>query len=302
MGVPIFVVGFQRSGTTLLQRLLGGHPDIAAAPETHYFFRIYDLRDYYGDLAEAPNLRRAVADLLHPPIPLLDDCRFDDDQLFERVRRRGASYATLLDELLNDLVRREGASRWSEKSPGQPLAQIFEVFPSAQVVHLSRDVVDVIASSLATSWNDGSAVELAGRWGRFERATHATAAQLPPGRYLHVRYEELVLEPRETLAGICGFLGVEPCVDEMLAAQSGMSVVPSFARGWLSKVGAPIDSSSVGKGRAVLSERQQAEIRAAADGGATAPSPAPVAPTATPRERYEATQQFLRDLHDRARR
>ena len=36
---PIFVVGYQRSGTTLLQALLGAHHRIAGPPETHFIFR-----------------------------------------------------------------------------------------------------------------------------------------------------------------------------------------------------------------------------------------------------------------------
>src|SRR5579884_827441 len=70
---PIFVVGFQRSGTTLLQALLGAHPRIASPPETYFITRIYHLRDYWGDLRDAARLRRVVEETVHPPIPLLAD-------------------------------------------------------------------------------------------------------------------------------------------------------------------------------------------------------------------------------------
>lgn len=301
MPSPIFVVGFQRSGTTLLQELLGGHPEIVAAPEVHYFFRIYDLRDYYGDLGDDRNLRRVVEDLLHPPIPLLDDCGFDADRLFRRVRARGADYASLLDELLRDLAEREGAQRWSEKSPGQPLARIFELFPDAQALHITRDVVDVVASSMATTWNDRSASELARQWARFERATSAMTDRLTSAEYLPIRYEDLVRSPREQLARICEFLDVQPCVDEMLAGQSRMSAVPRFALGWLSKVGQPIDTASVGRGREDLSKQQQAEIRAAADGPADPVSSSADRPDLTPQQRWELTQEFFRELNARAK-
>jgi len=70
---PIFVVGFQRSGTTLLQSLLGAHPRIAAPPEVHFFFRIHQLRDYWGDLAETANAAQAS----HDPAMLLRGPMFE---------------------------------------------------------------------------------------------------------------------------------------------------------------------------------------------------------------------------------
>lgn len=298
---PIFVVGFQRSGTTLLQELLGGHPEIAAVPEVHYLFRIHDLRDHYGDLTDGANLRRAVHDLLHPPLPLLDDCGVSDERLLERVSARGPGYDTLLDELLLEIADRRGARRWSEKSAGQPLAQLVELFPAAQVVHISRDVVDVVASSVATPWNDHSAVELAGQWGRFESATRAAGASLPDDRYQPVCYEQLVNDPRATLSAVCRFLDVQPCLDEMLAATARMAAVPTFALGWLSRVGQPIDTASVGRGSAVLTEEERQAVRAeAAAAAARPPSVAPTGAVLTPAERWQETQDFFRRLGERA--
>lgn len=42
---PLFVIGFQRSGTTLLQALLGAHPRIAAPPEIYYVARVAEHQD-----------------------------------------------------------------------------------------------------------------------------------------------------------------------------------------------------------------------------------------------------------------
>src|SRR5436309_3360296 len=41
---PIFVVGFSRSGTTLLQALLGAHSRISAPPEIAFFARVWRHR------------------------------------------------------------------------------------------------------------------------------------------------------------------------------------------------------------------------------------------------------------------
>lgn len=300
--MPIFVVGFQRSGTTLLQGLLGAHPDVAAAPETHYFFRIHDLRDYYGDLGTDEVLRQVVHDLLHPPIPLLDDCGFDEDAVFARIRARGATYATVLDELLLDFAERQGASRWSEKSPGQPLSSILSLFPDAQILHITRDPVDVIASSLDTSWNDRSVEELAGRWRRFEAATGAAAAGLPATQYLPVRYEALVSQPAAELSTICHFLGIDARRADLADGDRRLISVPSFADRWLWRVGHPIDTRSIGRGRQVLSAAQQAAVQAIIDAdppSAPASAVGPAGPSLTPAHRYERTQRFFAELADR---
>ena len=70
MNRPIFVVGFQRSGTTLLQSLLGAHPRIAAPPEMHFVFRVAALADYFGDLADDDNLARALHETINPHVPI----------------------------------------------------------------------------------------------------------------------------------------------------------------------------------------------------------------------------------------
>ncbi|MBV9254358.1 MAG: sulfotransferase, partial [Actinobacteria bacterium] len=116
---PIFVVGYERSGTTLLQAMLGAHPHIAAPPELHYLLRIGELRDYYGDLADDASLRHALHDTLNPPLDILAGCGFDEDVLFEAARPTDRSYRALLQVVMDDFARRHGKARWSEKTPGQ---------------------------------------------------------------------------------------------------------------------------------------------------------------------------------------
>src|SRR4051812_1404298 len=104
--LPIFVVGFQRSGTTLLQAMLGAHPAIAAPPETHFIFRIAGLADYYGDLADDTLLRRALHDAINPVMPVFEHCGFDEERLFMRAKRGKRSYRGLFDTILDDYAER----------------------------------------------------------------------------------------------------------------------------------------------------------------------------------------------------
>ena len=203
---PIFVVGFQRSGTTLLQSMLGAHPAIAAPPETYFVLRIAALRDYYGDLSDDDNLRRVLHDTIHPPLPLLAGLGLDEDRLFEIARTRPRDYTTVLDVMMEEIARRWGRRRWSDKSPGQPAHAVLALFPHAQVVHIVRDPRDVIASSLETPWTSGSARQIARQWRHFTLACLRAGLESGPRRYLMVRYEDLTREPEVVLRRICHFL------------------------------------------------------------------------------------------------
>lgn len=204
---PIFVVGFQRSGTTLLQSLLGSHPRIAAPPEMYFLFRIARLAAYYGDLADDDNLRRAVHDALHPPIDLLTASAFDDEAVFERARRNPRTMRGLLDAIMQDFTERHGKARWSEKSPGQTVRAIRKLVPEAQIVHIVRDPRDVIASSLKTPWTGSGAYSLATQWRTFTRLNVRIGLGLGSASFLQVRYEDLTRDPASTLALVFSFLG-----------------------------------------------------------------------------------------------
>src|SRR4051812_27934164 len=105
-GRPVFVIGFQRSGTTLLQALLGSHRRIAAPPETYFFYRVAEQAEYFGDLSDDGNLRRALHEALNPPVDLFQHCGFDFEKLFERARRRRRTYGALFDTIMSDFAER----------------------------------------------------------------------------------------------------------------------------------------------------------------------------------------------------
>src|SRR3954465_14996704 len=76
---PIFVVGFPRSGTTLIHALIGAHPRIAAPPEMHYFVRIGRHWGHWGDLSEDASLRRVIDAAVNTP--KFVNCGFDIDRI-----------------------------------------------------------------------------------------------------------------------------------------------------------------------------------------------------------------------------
>jgi sulfotransferase family protein len=262
LSLPIFVVGYQRSGTTLLQALLGSHPRIAAPPETYFMSRIADLADYYGDLADDEALRRALHDTLNPAVPLFATCGFDEDRLFERIRAGNRSYRALLEGVMADFAARRGKRRWCEKTPGQPAASVLALFPEAQIVHIVRDPRDVIASSLQTPWTRGNAAELARSWRRFTTENVQVGFRRGPEGFLQIRYEDLTRDPSAVLRVICAFLG-EAFDPEMLTDldRRGATIAPHAAP-WQARALEPVVPSPQGSWRGRLSKQDRARIAA----------------------------------------
>jgi len=263
---PIFVVGFQRSGTTLLQSLLGAHPRIAAPPETHFIARVAHLADYFGDLADDANLRRALSEALNPPVPLLAECGFDEDLLFERARTGPRTYAALLDTLMSDFAERHGKARWCEKTPTQPATWVFDLFPEAQVVHIVRDPRDVVASSLDVPWTGMATRRIAAAWRRFTLDNVRVGLEVGPARFLQIRYEDLARDFESTLSLVCAFLDEGLTTEMLTEPERRLPTIASAAAPWHGTVLEERSPPVLGSYRARLRADRRARVAAAIGG------------------------------------
>src|SRR5205823_3583886 len=162
---PIFVVGSARSGTTLLQSALGAHARIAAPPEMYFVTRISSLSDYYGDLCDDAALECALRDTL--AFVLLEPLHLDEAALLAEAKAGPRTYGGLLSTVMDHIASGWGKARWSDKTPWQLPAVVWELVPDAQVVHIVRDPRDVVASSVEAPWIGERPLELARAWRRF---------------------------------------------------------------------------------------------------------------------------------------
>ena len=62
---PIFMIGSERSGTTLVMALLGSHPRIAVPEVVWYYPRFYPYLHTYGDLSVEANFRTLAAEMVY---------------------------------------------------------------------------------------------------------------------------------------------------------------------------------------------------------------------------------------------
>lgn len=206
---PVFVVGMNGSGTTMLLDSLGHHPELYAIPrETRLIPFFYANRNRYGDLNNDTNFRRLWQDIGRIPamvqindmkeVPLPDDWR-----VYER------SLAAVVNGVFSDFALREGKSRWCEKTPQhvQHIAALFEMFPHATFIHMIRDGRDC-ARSFNRRWRRTPELTIF-RWKKVVREGRRQGSTLGPDRYLEIRYEDITLDPETWLRKACTLLQVD---------------------------------------------------------------------------------------------
>ena len=199
-GSPFFVVGCPRSGTSLLRDTLRAHPAISIPPESHFIPRLYSA---WAD----PNSDREASALARRILSLQSVRKWElelEPSDFSSCRR----FAEILDLLFGDFARREGKSRWGDKTPQYVghIQLLNRLFPDARFIHIYRDGRDVVESWLRTGFTPGNAFRAARGWRAYVEAGRDGGSTLGD-RYLEVRYETLVIQPEETMRGVCDFIG-----------------------------------------------------------------------------------------------
>ncbi|MFZ1403387.1 MAG: sulfotransferase [Anaerolineae bacterium] len=206
----IFIISQPRAGSTLLQRMLSGHPDIATAAEPWLLLHpLYGLRQH-GIQAE-----------------------YNSQWAFKAVRAFLAEHADGAETYRDGLrafaatvygaaLARQGKRIFLDKTPRYYfiIPELRTLFPQASVILLLRNPLAVLHSIL-TTWVKGD-------WPRL--AQHAADLRVAPVRIadaiqtqgdaaIVVRYEDLATEPQACLAGLCERLGLAPHAEMLTYGQ-----------------------------------------------------------------------------------
>jgi tetratricopeptide (TPR) repeat protein len=194
---PIFVLGFPRSGTTLLEQTLTAHPRIAAGDELPIINEIANLMPRMLDSPLA--YPEALAELW------MGDHREDLNNLRDHYLRKVAQLG----------IVPEGAAWFTDKMPlnETDMGLISLLFPESPMLHLTRHPLDVVLSVYSNLLTHGYycayALETA--------ATHyALVMDLVQHyrselslRYMPVRYEDIVDDQEASIRRVLDFVGEE---------------------------------------------------------------------------------------------
>ena len=228
---PLFIVGCPRSGTTLLQQILGRHPDIVVPPETAFFTKL--LSPWPGRFRR--QLERIEADL--------------GIDLGGAGRPSGPDEtAALFERVLHAYAERVGRpeARWiGEKTPDhlRHLQTILALFPDARVLSIVRDGRAVALSLSKVPWAPSDVAVCFGIWLESARR-QVELHRRPPAALLPVRYEALVREPEVEVRRVARHLelGYDP---RLLTPDAEPRGVPDHERDWKGSAHSAIDSARV---------------------------------------------------------
>ncbi len=197
-----FVVGVNRSGTTLLRLMLDAHPDLTIPPETHFVPEVIRLARRDG----GTRVRMVRTMTRHPR---WGDFGIDARDLRARVAHiKPAKAGPVVRAFYELYAESQGKARWGDKTPRymRAMPRIEKALPEARFIHIIRDGRDVALSQSERAL-DGANVTLtesATRWQKRIQTAREHAAELV--NYREVRYEDLVTKPEETLRGICDYI------------------------------------------------------------------------------------------------
>jgi len=236
--VPIFILGMPRSGTTLLERILGGHSEVAPAGE---------LSDFSSALSWESN--QFLPPFAHPAaLAKLGDVDFGEvgARYSERIRTWARGKRFMIDKNPANFVN---------------AGFIAKALPRARILCLRRGAMDACLSNLKVLFtNDAFGYsydldELAEYYLRFDRLsrhwTHVLGDQ-----YMEVHYEQLVADPLAMTERVMAFCGLEFQPESVDITRNQAPVTTASS----SQVRQPINNRGIGAWRRY--ERQLEPLRA----------------------------------------
>jgi tetratricopeptide (TPR) repeat protein len=195
---PIFILGMPRTGTTLLERILGNHPDVHTCGELNDFrAQVQWAADHRFGNGLDEKVGEIIRTINYPVV---------GQRYLQKTHWLHRGKPVFVDKHPNNFV-------WA--------GLILRAIPHARILNLRRHPMDSCFSNLKELFNAdvypySNRLDELGAYYRNHWKLHHHWHAIAPGRILDVRYEDLVTRPDETAQRVldyCGLRRVEGVTD-----------------------------------------------------------------------------------------
>jgi omega-hydroxy-beta-dihydromenaquinone-9 sulfotransferase len=243
-GKKIYIVGNSRSGTTMMGRILGNHPDICGIHEVHFFEQLWTVTDKHQTLSS--NAALSLAARLIGKRREGYFTRIDPDKYIVEAREclNSVDEPMTPDKVYDAFLRYETALKGKripcEQTPQNVfyIGEILDLFPGARFINMIRDPRDVLLSQkwkwkrrflgaknipfweAFRSWINYHPLTISKLWNASLAAADKYAGD---GRVLSLRFEDLLQDPEKEIRAVCEFVGVFFDENLLLVPQIGSS-------------------------------------------------------------------------------
>jgi SAM-dependent methyltransferase len=261
---PIFMFGFERSGTTLLSMMVGAHPEIAVPLTVTGMWYRFAQKARAAGLETQEKLERLVDELLAEERIRLWDVVLTRDEVLHRLEP--GSYAAVVERFHQLYARRKDKPYWGNLD----IATLDEMdearrwFPDARFLHIVRDGRDVALSHETMPYGASNTLEAAETWNQRLRTNFKMGAMLGPEQYKVIRYEDLISDSESTLRAMCQFFGVRYSEAMLDYPKMVDEKVPKERRWLWPALDKPPDRSKVSGWKARMGETKRVVFEGAA--------------------------------------
>ena len=217
---PVFICGHYRSGTSLLNHLLDGHPNVVACPiETKFFSSFLPLINAGISVADALKKTLLRHFYVHPDLYEKSYGNLDKEVFLNSFNNHFKSLDLVGSRALDAYVRacketmnpNKAPKIWIEKTPMNEVFadQIISLWPKAKFIHIVRDPRDMHHTIRSRSDFNLKPRTTAHNWTRSVSALNKNRASIGGQRYFWLTYERLTAEPEACMVALLEFLKLD---------------------------------------------------------------------------------------------
>jgi len=210
-----FVIGVQRSGTTLLRLLLNQH-SMLSIPEEAGFLMPYMQRKNLEDLNPLSTRERKT--LVRYLIQNRQYQKWNlEDEVLDLILTKELTLKQIISYLYWAFAQKNNKVICGDKTPSfiRKMELLLDIYPDAKVIHIIRDGRDVYLSLKKIEEPSAASIAVASLEWRIKLSLIRRVIIKHPHRTVELKYEELLNNPAQNLKKVCDFIGV-PFETEML--------------------------------------------------------------------------------------